>query len=150
MLMQVKAVKNVLVIVVSSMIIICTTIFYLDYTRLFIFLPKTKQQVNFEVTTLFNSIPLNIEKTELISRIHPEISGKGFHINDNHAVVQIIPPYDYTFTWSWTILVFFDNRGYSIGVAIRPIDDVRYWFCDAPKDKGIIPKGYQHQKNCIQ
>lgn len=150
MLIQVKAVKNVLVIAVSSMIVICAIIFYLDYTRLFIFLPKTKQQINFEVKTLFNSIPLNVEKTEIISRIRPEINGKRFHINDNDSVVQIIPPYDYTFTWSWTIFILFDNRGKSIGVAIRPIDDVRYWFCDAPKDKGIIPKGYQHQKNCIQ
>lgn len=150
MLIQVKSMKNVLVKVVISIIIICAMLFYLDYTRILIFLPKTKQQVNFEVRTLFNNIPLNIEKTELISHIHLEVSGKRFHINDNHSVVQIIPPYDYTLTWSWTIWVFFDNRGNSIGVAIRPIDDVRYWFCDAPKDKGTIPKRFHNQGNCIR
>ena len=150
MLTNSKVVRNVLVISVSSTILILSTLFYLDYTRTLLISPKTKQQVNTEVKSLFEALPLNATKTEILNIVHRKTEGKNFHINDNNGFVQVISPHDYSFTWSWTILIFFDENNNSVGIAIRPIDGSNYWFCKAPADKGIIPKEYITSGKCIQ
>lgn len=143
-----KTAINVLVISASSIVLILSILFYLDFSRTLLIFPKSKQQVNSEVKTLFEQIPLNADKDEVLNLIHKQIDDKKFHVNDNNSFIQVISPYDYSFTWSWTILIFFDKNS-SIGVAIRPIDGSNYWFCDAPSDKGSIPNNFKTNGKCI-
>ncbi len=145
-----KTVISVLVIVVSSFVILFSIIIFLDKTRNILFFPNSKKQVHQEMKELFELLQIGMNKNESLNLIQDFTKNKKFIINDNNNVIQIISPYDYSFTWSWTIYVILNSKNIVQGIAVRPIDDVSYMFCHAPNDKGVIPKKYViTKKNCI-
>lgn len=147
-----KVVMRVLAIVVSSLLIVFAIVIYLDKTRNVLFFPSSKKQVHKEVTELFNSLLIGMSKQDSLHLIHNFTKDKSFIINDNNHTIQVISPHDYSLTWSWTINIILNEESNTIqGLAIRPIDDVSYFFCDAPPDKGVISKKFEvTHKNCIE
>ena len=148
-----KAVISVLVKAVVSILILLVFLVFLDSTRKLIIFPKTKKEVRSEILTLYQSIKLGENKKQLLNSIDKFVrDNEGYKVQSQSKVVSIIPPTEIpSLTWFWTLNIFIDEQNNIVkGVAIRPIDDSGYLFCDAPKDIGEIPKIYQAtHKKCI-